>query len=150
MQLRGGHGAVRRALHDASVVVPTLLAVIRTDFYLATSAVIPILALTRIAGERIELEPLNEQAAEFRARAVPTFAYLAVALTWAFPIWGEFICLRTLQTGHVPWGGSVVIWLTLALQVSQIVAASVGRQPVWMINRGFRMMYHGVTGKHAR
>jgi hypothetical protein len=87
-----------------------------TNFYLAAAAVIPIMALAQAVQRTIMLRPPTESAAVVMRR-VRTVARI-VNVCWsaaeaAFFIWAEYICLRQLQTGVAPFGGSRVVWIAL-------------------------------------
>ena len=116
-----------------------------TNFFLASSAVIPVLALTNVVGRSVRLEAVSEEAARERAAIHGSVRTLVVLMTWTLSVWAEFICLRQLETGHIWLGGATVIWVALVVLTLPVVAAWLDPHPgVWFVNVGYRLMNRGL------
>jgi hypothetical protein len=121
-----------------------------SNFYVVCATVIPVLALTRVVrGGQLQFDELSDDAAEIRVVVLDwglRIARLITAAQWLVTGWAEFICLRHLETGRVPTGGPVVVWIALTVTGAQIVFAEVTPSATWAINTGFRHFYHGLRG----
>ncbi len=87
-----------------------------SDFYLASAAVIPIMALVQAVQRTLILRPESEQAEaslKFMLKTARLANVLWTAAEAGFFIWAEFICLRWLEVGHAPLGGSGFVWAAL-------------------------------------
>jgi hypothetical protein len=117
----------------------------KTNFFLASAAVIPVLVLTTVVGRSIRLQAVSEEAAEERAIILRSARNLVILAMWALSGWAEFVCLRQLETGHVPFGGPTVVWVALVVITLPAVTTWLDPHPgVWFVNVGFRLMYHGL------
>jgi hypothetical protein len=92
------------------------------DFYFAASGLIPILALavlieTNVHPMSVRVPPkwLKGLVERANVEAYERGGYWHVPALGLFVGWAEFICLRTLETGHVAWGGATVVWAALTV-----------------------------------
>lgn len=99
----------------------------RSDFYLAAAAVIPVLALvlfvdsgrrrdrrvTFLVATEKEVSRLN-----WASRLGPIVGSLLYAV---IVTWGEFACLRSLELGRDAAGGTLIVWAALGLLAVAIV-----------------------------
>jgi hypothetical protein len=117
----------------------------RDNFFLAASAVLPLLVLTRAVGDGVQFEPVNETAERTRTTTLRWMISGLNLTSWVLNGWAEFICLDRLGTGHVPTGGTTVVWIALAFTAFPLAMAGVDSGPgVWLLNYGFRHLYHGL------
>lgn len=87
------------------------------DFYLAASAIIPILAVAKAVERRLTMRPESPEA-EAMLRISMKGGRIGVVL-WEVAqvtlfMWAEFICLRRMETGTLWIGGTTVVWIALA------------------------------------
>lgn len=100
-----------------------------SDFYLASAAVIPIIALAQAVQRSITLSPRSEETEAVLRRVVRRARIGNVAWTAAESVlfvWAEFICLRRLETGSAPFGGSSVVWIALAYGAAYVTLLRLG------------------------
>jgi hypothetical protein len=91
-----------------------------TDFYLAASGLIPALAFASVVELKTKVAVRTRELADRLNTAMP-WAQLAGSLTWGtFFTWAEFVCLRSLETGHSAFGGTTVVWFALGVLGLQI------------------------------
>lgn len=106
---------------------------VRSDFYLASAAVIPLLMFVDLAAQAIDVNiPIRLGTARLVANhqsGLIRFAWLAFVFWWLFFGWAEWICLRSLETGHSATGGPTVIWLALAFLAIQAAATMLRLTP---------------------
>jgi hypothetical protein len=121
-----------------------------SNFFLATAAVIPLIVLTRAVGSGVEFEAVNDDAEHVRTLTVRWVVSGLNLTTWILNGWAEFVCLDRLGTGRLPTGGTTVIWIALAFTAFPLAMAGADPGPgVWMVNRGFRHLYHGLHPDRA-
>jgi len=118
-----------------------------TNFYLVSATVIAVLALTNVAARTIRFERLSEEAEQERDIIITWARNLVIVATSTLTGWAEFVCLRRLETGHVPPGGSPVVWAALVVLAIPLVTQALDPHPgVLLVNLGYRMTYHGLHG----
>lgn len=119
------------ALGDAGApsATPMKLETMPTNFLLASSAVIPLLALA-VMIELQHYDPPPQAPAALSWR--PWSPRWALLLSFAFAAFitasGEWVCLRSLQVGHLVDGfdgasGTDAVWIAIALLSFTITAA---------------------------
>jgi len=98
-------------------------AVAGENFFLASSAVLPILIFgeTLTSGVAVAL-PIPTEVATRMNRIGPRVAALAGVFWWAFYAWAEWICLRSLEPGRPATGGTTVVWIALSMAAYQLAS----------------------------
>jgi len=113
-ELAGVAGAP--GLGDYTIYGSLLRSRVNRAVFLAAAAVIPIMALAQAVQRTITLRPPSEEAAAHLRRAVKSARIVNALWTIgeaALFIWAEFICLRRLEIGSVPFGGTSIVWTAL-------------------------------------
>jgi hypothetical protein len=96
--------------------------VAQTDFYLASSGLIPLLAIAPVVAKEFNIVmPIGREAVVDRLnRIAPRLQLISLIAFSLFYAWAEFICLRSLEIGRSTFGGPLVIWIALLLLTIQI------------------------------
>jgi hypothetical protein len=89
------------------------------EFYLASSAVIPILALAAVIQDAVVVLPAKTT--KLTRGASKAGQLLALALVSGVSIWGELVCLRSLELTKSWLGGPVAVWVALGVLTVYIV-----------------------------
>jgi hypothetical protein len=97
----------------------------RSDFFLAASAVLPILIFAEAVTQTITVRVRSQEVADRIERAKPRVVVLAALVWWPFYGWAEWICMRSLETGRAATGGTTVVWIALALAAIQLAGTDV-------------------------
>lgn len=119
------------------------------DFYLAASAVLPILVFAETIKERITLRLKSPRVVGWLNRDIPLIFLLGGAWWWLFYAWAEWISLRSLQLGHSAFGGSAVVWIALAVAFSQLAGPDVAlRMTHWREARSAMTTEENTDGEH--
>lgn len=90
------------------------------DFLLACSAVIPLLGLAILIELRAFDVPLEARPIPRRLKLGALFSVLYLA---GFAGYAEWVCLRSLELGHLTGGGTFIIWAALAVLAGTLIAA---------------------------
>lgn len=92
-----------------------------TNFVLVSSAVIPLLALTLLVELRA-FEPPASMSTGGRLGVLGAFLWIA-----GLTAYGEWVCLRSLELGHLAAGGTGAVWAAIANLGGFVVAQLVIR-----------------------
>jgi hypothetical protein len=96
------------------------------DFYLAASAVLPILVFADTLKGRAPIIPLrNAEVVDRLNRTAPRVEAFAGIFWWPFYGWSEWISLRSLQLGHSATGGTTVVWIAIGLAFMQLMVTDI-------------------------
>ncbi len=106
-----------------------------TDFFIASSAVIPLLAVALLLQTRgsVAASDLGSRFSRRRFHPhLPSFtlglrlgAGTNALLLGVISGWAEFVCLRSLETHTAVSGGTTVVWLALGLLSASLVGSAV-------------------------
>ncbi len=96
------------------------------DFYLAASAVLPILLFAdTLSGRQVNIPLGSEFAGRRLSRDANRIEAIGGLMWWPFYAWSEFISLRLLQVGHSVFGGTTVVWIALAIAFVQLAVSDI-------------------------
>jgi hypothetical protein len=88
------------------------------DFYIVAATIIPVLALTTSINLVVHAPgtPGTKEETEFDdlTRQIKRVLVAGMFFLGAFMIYGEWACLRSIETGHSAPGAPGVVWATLA------------------------------------
>ena len=95
----------------------------QTNFLLACSAVIPLLALAALLELRAYGMPkMPPQIPVRRVRIAQVAQFVGFLTIVGVTGWGEFVCLRSLEVGRLVAGGTGIAWAAITAQTALIVA----------------------------
>lgn len=90
-----------------------------SNFYLASSAVIPILTLAAVIQDAVVvLPPKSTNLTQGGSKAGQLLALVVVSVV---SVWGELVCLRSLELGKNWLGGARAVWVALAVLTAYVV-----------------------------
>lgn len=95
------------------------------DFYLAASAVLPILVFADTVNGPLRFSLRSAEAAERLNRAEPIVMVIGGIIWWPFYAFAEWVSIRSLQLHHSAWGGTTAVWIALALAFVQLAGTDI-------------------------
>lgn len=105
----------------------------QADFFILAGTIIPVLVLADFAAKALDVRvPVRIGTAELLVshssgllRALP----VVMMVWWLIYGWAEWVCLRSLETGHVATGGTALVWIALGFLGVQNLADRIDFQP---------------------
>lgn len=95
------------------------------NFYLAASAVLPILVFADTVRQTLTFRFRSEDVVDRLNRSSPYVLVIAGLIWWPFYAFAEWVAIRSLQLHRAAWGGTTAVWIALALAFAQLAGTDI-------------------------